>query len=74
MWTIYDHPLDADPAMPYMARRWVVDAGGHRPGNTPGDVLAAASLDVLREQMMMMGLTCLTRSPGDDPVIVETWL
>lgn len=69
LWTIYDHPSDWPDG--YIARKHlVIDGTG---GPTP-HVLTCEQLEPLREQMRMMGLACLTRSPEDDPVIVETWL
>lgn len=64
IWTIYDHPLDF-PAQ-FVARLSVMD----RP---TAKVLKGDTLDALRAQMPH-GLTCIPRSPGDDPVIVECWL
>lgn len=69
LWTIYDHPSDYPSG--FIARlHLVVDGTG---GPTP-KVFACDQLEPLREQMRTMGLTCITRSPEDDPVIVETWL
>jgi hypothetical protein len=36
-------------------------------------VLDAPTLELVRE-MLPPGLTCLSRDPGDHPVIVETWI
>lgn len=69
MWTVYKHPTDYPED--YVARLFEVDADGPRP--TPSIVIAP-TLEFLREQMMDMGLVMLTRSPEDEPQIVETWL
>jgi hypothetical protein len=70
MWTVYNSPSDYPGKV--VARRFDI---------TDGDVAASDSiivmddLDVLRRALAIdMRLTCLSRSPGDDPVIVETWL
>ena len=69
MWTIYDHPSDHPTA--YIARKWLVGGGAPQPTT---DALICGNLDHLRTAMISMGLTCLSRSPEDDPKIVETWL
>ena len=69
MWTVYRHPKDYPSK--YVARLFEVDSDGPRP---TGSIVIAETLERLREEMMQMGLVMLTRSPGDDPVIVETWL
>lgn len=69
MWTIYDSPRD----MPgfFVARRWIVEGTGHRPTD---ETLANKRLESLRTLFEEWGLTCITRSPEDEPQIVETWL
>lgn len=67
-WVIYDHPADYPHA--WVARRWTVGARGVV--NT-GEVRTADSLDELREPLADAGLIMLTRSPDDDPTIVEVW-
>jgi hypothetical protein len=69
MWAVYDHPTDF-PAE-YVARRFLVDSDGPLPTS---QVLTSNDLDCLRDALQDMGLVCLTRSEGDDPKIVETWL
>lgn len=65
IWTLYDHPRDYPTE--YVARLFI--------GEKPTDqVLTSKSLDLLRSEMVARGLSCLTRSPGDDPKIIETWL
>jgi hypothetical protein len=66
IWTIYDHPTDYPEH--YVARLF------H--GETPTDsVIQSKDLDTIRGIMIAdFGLTCLTRSPDDDPKIIETWL
>ena len=64
-WTVYDHPRDFPHC--YVARRFE----GERP---TGDLVVAADLDALRQQLIERGLVCLDRDPEDDPAIMETWL
>lgn len=65
IWTVYNNPADW-PGW-YVARLSVND-------QQRGNLLLYRDLHALREEMMKRGLTCLTRHPTDDPVIVETWL
>lgn len=70
MWTVYDHPLDYPEK--YVARQFIVAASGPRP---TASIIIADDLETLRETLCFeMHLACLTRSPEDDPKIVETWL
>ena len=69
MWVVYDHPLDYPTE--FVARRHEVTKEGSRPTN---EAMSSHSLDLLRDELVGRGLTCLTRSPEDDPKIVETWL
>lgn len=71
MWVVYRRPRDL-PGVEWCVRRWRA-----RPGfpELQPDALAfpAASLEAARA-LLPPGLTRLAREPGDDPVIVETWL
>jgi len=69
MWTVYDHPRDFPKS--FVARKFSVTAAG---AAATSDVIISPDLTALRELMAVKGLTCLTRHPSDDPVIVETWL
>jgi hypothetical protein len=69
MWIVYDHPTDFPTE--FVARRHEIVRGGSRPTD---EAMASHSLDSLREALVGRGLTCLSRSPHDDPKIVETWL
>jgi hypothetical protein len=69
MWVIYNHPKDHPDS--YVARRWEVGAAGQVATH---DLLECDRLEGLRYVLQGYGLTCLTRSPGDDAKIVETWL
>lgn len=70
MWTIYDHPSDYPDA--YVAREWLIEAGKHSP--TP-NVFVSRDIETIRDMLRIeMHLTPIARSPGDDPVIVETWI
>jgi hypothetical protein len=65
MWTITDSPKDYPDL--YVARRFVLDR--------PTDYMfVAETLDDIRKPLVQAGFTCMSRSDGDDPVIVETWL
>jgi hypothetical protein len=70
IWTLYRRPRDL-PHVAIVARKWEVDQRGER---ATSEIRRFDSLDAAREEMQNMGLTCITRSPGDDPVIVESWL
>jgi hypothetical protein len=70
MWTLYRRTLDL-PQHEIVARRWEIDRDGPWPTN---EWQPFETLDAARREMMAKGLTCITRSPSDDPVIVETWL
>jgi hypothetical protein len=64
IWAIYNSPKDYPGK--FVARRWEL--------TTPTDeVIVADTLDEVRERLPL-GLRCLDRHSGDDPVIVETWL
>lgn len=70
MWTVYDRPLDYPDK--FVARRFDVDDGGYRPS---GSIIIAPDLETLRNILEFeLHLTCLSRSPEDEPQIVETWL
>jgi hypothetical protein len=72
MWTVYDHPADMPNA--YVARLWkATDTASGQPEPTD-KIIANKSLDIVRDHLRKFGLTCLARSPGDDPKIVEVWL
>jgi hypothetical protein len=64
IWTVYDSPSDY-PGQ-FVARLYARDRGTNL-------ALTAATLDQLRA-MLPPGLSCIARSPDDDPVIVESWL
>jgi hypothetical protein len=65
IWTIYDHPTDFPDS--FVARKFVF-------GRPTDAILTAPTLDELRRKLADIGLVALTRSPGDDPKIVETWI
>lgn len=64
IWTVYDHPRDFPGA--FVARLSILD-------KPTAKLLHSDTLEGLRAQLPN-GLTCLQRSPSDDPVIVECWL
>jgi hypothetical protein len=70
MWTVYaDHP---DYPGKFVARRFDVDKDGPK---LSASFIVHADLDALRDILEFeLGLVKLTRSPDDNPKIVETWL
>ncbi len=70
LWTIYDHPSDYPDH--YVAREYLVTPDG--PVRTD-NIMLSADVERLRECFLAeMGLACLSRSPEDDPTIMEIWL
>lgn len=70
-WTIYRYPRDYPEH--YVLRRWVILSSGGEP--IPDAAPAALGTDLLTVRgRVPPGLVCLGREPGDDPVIVETWV
>ena len=70
MWTVYDRPRDYPHS--FVARKFAVSGVGGTLATA--DMIVAPDLDSIRKLMVNRGLTCITRSPDDDPKIVETWL
>lgn len=64
LWTVYDSPIDLPGR--FVARKWLLD-------QPTRELLQDKTLEGLRAKLPQ-GLTCLQRSPQDDPKIVETWL
>ena len=67
MWTVYERP--ADHPQQYVARRWIAIPKAE----LTSEFLVADDLESLR-QKLPAGLVRMDRNPGDDPVIVETWI
>jgi len=68
LWTVYYNPSDYPGK--FVARRFELDKPTH-------DVVVADTLDNVRAGIRMRAtflLTRLDRNPGDDSVIVETWI
>jgi hypothetical protein len=65
IWAVYRHPLDYPSS--YVARQWI----GERPTES---IVIAATLELLREHLMAIGLSYIPRWADDDPCIVEVWL
>lgn len=63
-WTVYEKPRDF-PRL-FVARRFEWD-------QPTKDFIVGPSLDAVRAQLPA-GLMCLSRSPEDDPMIVEIWM
>jgi hypothetical protein len=68
-YTIYDHPLDCPEK--FVVRQFVVATG---PDPVPGPIVAETETLAEAREAIPRGLICFPRQPGDDPVIVETWL
>lgn len=64
IWVIYQNPTDR-PGL-FVARKWLLDKATE-------ELFEATTLQMVRDQLPT-GLTCLPRSPMDDPVIVESWV
>lgn len=69
MWVVCDHPSDYPEG--FSARLWEIRAGTYEPTET---VIGCRELAPLRDYFEKRGLTPLPREPGDDPVIVESWI
>lgn len=69
MWTVYERP--ADYICGFVARMFLVEAGGPRPTMS---TMKCLELGPIREKLMHAGLTCVGREAGDEPQVVETWL
>jgi hypothetical protein len=67
VWTIYDHPSDFPDS-------YVVRPHSTKLGSPLTVHIQHAQLDHVRGALEHLGLTCLPRSPEDDPSILETWL
>ena len=69
MWTVYRRPRDYPDR--WVARRFEI---GARSDPLPtNDMFVANSLPELRA-LLPSGLACIPRSPGDDFVVVESWI
>ena len=68
LFCVYHNPADFPGK--YVVRRWV----GMDPDREPAAV--GLTLDEVRQKIIdeNHGLVCLSRQPGDDPVILETWI
>lgn len=69
--TIYEKPKDYPDK--FVVRRWAVVRGRPNPVPDPKAWAVADSLEMARKALPP-GLVCTQRYPGDDPVIVETWV
>jgi hypothetical protein len=67
MWTVYRYPKDFPHD--YVLRRWVIEAGQA----VPQEAHIEPTLEALRAHVPRH-CSRLQPSPGDDPVIVETWI
>lgn len=72
LWTVYDHPTDRPDV--FLAKEYIIGIGPLFP-KASGLEITSTDIDVIRKALMVgMGLTVIPRSPGDDPVIIETWV
>lgn len=72
-YTIYKDPSDVPGH--YVVRGWDIDDGLTIPAPDAIAIeISDGSLKVLRESLTEMGLICLGRRDGDDPVILEVWI
>jgi hypothetical protein len=65
LWTIYKHPTDYPDR--FVARQFVLD-------KPTENVIISPDIETLRSHFLEIGLSCITRSPHDEPQIVEVWL
>jgi hypothetical protein len=68
IWTVYENPADYPGAC--LARLHVVQDGKPR----PTEHVVTGTLEHIRASLKEAGLTRMTRSPEDEPQIVESWL
>lgn len=69
LYTIYDHPKDYPHE--FVIRRW--DGRTNQPIDKGEPFARGKTLKSVRHKLPP-GLYRLQREPGDDPVIVETWI
>lgn len=67
-WAIYDHPKDYPNN--FVVRRWTLAGGNPVPDR---ECSLASSLEEARE-FIPAGLVRVSPFPGEDPIIVETWI
>lgn len=78
VWVVYSHPSD-HPDHIVVRRQWAWSIQWPNGRRVPALHFDAhpyllPSLGVARGFLRTQGLTCIGRQPGDDPVIVETWI
>jgi hypothetical protein len=66
IYTVYDHPSDFPNT--FVVKRWFGVIQDER------FLMVGPELELIREQLLSMGLTPLHRDASDDPVIVENWI
>jgi hypothetical protein len=70
VWVVYDHPKDFPDN--YVARpQFIMSDDSIVPCQM---AFISDDLEKIRGALERTGLYCVTRMPGDDPKIVETWL
>lgn len=69
MFTIYKHPEDYPDK--FVVREFVIKRTGPEPSRHAN---VYDTLDEARLPLIWRGLSCIERSPEDEPQIVESWL
>jgi hypothetical protein len=71
MWTVYERPLDYPQG--YAARQWLATAQGEEPTDA---IIYAETFEQIEAFFIMTypHMIFMTRSDGDPPQIVGTWL
>lgn len=75
LYVVYDHPRDYPDH--YVVRCWVLiqlPRFGAVSVRHPQYLFLSTDLQPIRSMLFHSGLKCLTRSEGDESVIVESWL
>lgn len=70
IYTVYDHPSDYPDK--YVCRRCKIIEGGKIIDD--GFLMISENLELIREQMLYMGLILIPRDASDDPVIIESYI
>lgn len=64
----FGHPSDHPDS--FVARRWSIEPGGARAERV---MIVACAIAPIRAWLHATGFHRMLASPGDDPVILETW-
>lgn len=69
LWTVYQ-----PGAHPYPTGHYAVEFIVRGEEAVPTGAVIEGALELIRRQMTLLGLYCLSRAEQDHPSIVETWL